>query len=65
MKFDKIWSIFQQVICDNMKYFLQYSVTPTGWTINAMMLKFFLDTCMLLNVDRFEGFVIWNKMIDL
>ena len=57
MKFDKIWSVFVRVIHHNMKIFLQFSVTPTGYTINAMMLKFFPGTYELLQVNKFEGFV--------
>ena len=62
MKFDRIWSMFEGVIYHNMKFFSQFSVTPTGKTINAMMLKFFTGTYMLLKVDCFEGFVIWSKI---
>ena len=48
MKFDKFWSMFEGVIHHNMKIFSQFSVVPTGYTINAMMLKFFTGTYMLL-----------------
>ena len=59
MKFEEIWSIFERVIHDNMNVF---SVTPTGQSINAMTLKFFSDTYILLKVDRFEGFVFRSEI---
>ena len=49
-----------RIIHHNMKIFLQFSVTPTGYTINAMMLKFFPGTYVLLQVNKFEGFVFWS-----
>ena len=49
--------MFEGIIHHNMKFFSQFSVTPTGKTINAMILKFFAGTYMLLKKDRFEGFV--------
>ena len=61
MKFDKIWSMFVRVIHHNMN-FLQFSVTPTSWNINAMMLKFFAGTYVLSKVNTFEGFVFWSKI---
>jgi len=30
LKFDEIWSIFEKVIQDNMKFFYKFSVMPTG-----------------------------------
>ena len=54
--------MFEGIIHHNMKFFSQFSVAPTGMTIDAMILKFFAGTYMLLKVDRFEGFVIWSKI---
>ena len=36
--------------------FSQFVVAPTGCIVNAMNLKIFLNTIVLLKVDRFEGF---------
>ena len=40
----------------NITIFLQIVVTLTGCIINAMDLKIFLNTIMLLKVNCFEGF---------
>ena len=37
--------------------FWRFVVTPTGYTANAMALKFFPDLNIPLKVDRFELFV--------
>ena len=42
----------------NIAIFSQFVVTPTGCIINAMDLKIFLNTNMLLKVECFEGFSI-------
>ena len=36
--------------------FSRFIVAPTGWTINAMDLKIFPNTIVLLKLDCFEGF---------
>ena len=41
---------------------MQFSVTPTGLTINAITLKFLSDIYILLKVDRLEGFVIRSEI---
>ena len=41
----------------NISIFSQFVVTPTGFIINAMDLKNFLNTIMLLRVECFEGFL--------
>ena len=38
------------------QFFSQFVVAPNGCIINAMGLKIFPNTIMLLKVDRFEGF---------
>ena len=43
----------------NITNFSQFVVAPTGCIINAMDLKIFPNTIMLLKVDHFEGF--WNQ----
>ena len=40
----------------NITIFSQFVVTPTGCIINAMGLKIFPNTTMLLKVDHFENF---------
>ena len=37
-------------------------VIPTGKTTDHMTFKFFLDTILLLKVDRFEGILNWIKI---
>ena len=37
-------------------------VIPTGKTTDHMALKFFLETILLLKVDRFEGILYWIKI---
>ena len=36
-------------------FFSQFVVAPTGCTINAMDLKIFPNTIVLLKVDHFDG----------
>ena len=43
----------------------QYFVAPTGCIINAMDLKTFPNTTMLLTVDQFEGFLNWSNIDEL
>jgi len=62
LKFFEIWSIFKKVLYDNMKKIYEFSVMPTGLTIDAMILKFLSGTYMLLKVDCFGSFVIRNKI---
>ena len=45
--------------------FSQFVVTPTRCIINAMDLKNFPNTIMLLKVDCFEGFSNWNNVDKL
>ena len=37
-------------------FFSQFVVAPTGCIVNAMDLKIFPNTVVLLKVDRFKGF---------
>ena len=37
--------------------FSQFVVAPTGCTVNAMDLKIFTNTIVLLKVGRFKGFL--------
>ena len=45
--------------------FLQFVVAPTGCIINAMDLKIFPNTSMLLKVCKFEGFFKWSNVDEL
>ena len=49
----------------NIAIFSQFVVAPTGSIINAMDLKTFLNTIMLLKVDYFEGFSNQSKVDEL
>ena len=39
------------------RFFSKFCVTPTDQSVSAMALKFLSGICILLKVDRFEGFV--------
>ena len=45
--------------------FFQFVVAPTRCTINAMDLKIFPNTIMLLKVDHFEGFSNGSNVDEL
>ena len=40
----------------NITIFSQFVITPTGCIVNAMDVKIFLSTYVLLKMDPFEGF---------
>ena len=46
-------------------FFSQFVVAPNGCIINAMGLKIFPNTIMLLKVDQFEGFSSWSNIDEL
>ena len=46
-------------------FFSQFVVTPTGCIVNAMDLKIFPNTIVLLKVDRFKGFSNWSNVDEL
>ena len=43
----------------------KYLVIPTGKTTDHMAFKFFPDTILLLNVDRFEGILNRIKIDEM
>ena len=45
--------------------FSQFVVTPTACIVNAMDLKIFPNTIVLLKVDRFKGFSNQNNVEEL
>ena len=44
------------MVHDDIAIFSQFVVTPTGCIVNAMDLKIFPNTMVLLKVDHFKGF---------
>ena len=46
------------------KKFNQFVDTPTGKTVDAIILKFLSGTNLTLKVDRFDGFVNWSSIAD-
>ena len=48
-----------------LQLFSQIVVTPTGCSINAMDLKIFSNTDVLLKVDPFERFSNWSNIDEL
>ena len=49
----------------NITIFSQFVVAPTGYIINAMDLKIFPNTVVLLKVDHFEGFSNQSNIDEL
>ena len=49
----------------NITIFSQFVIAPTGCIVNAMDLKYFPNTIMLLKVDHFEGFSNWSNTDEL
>ena len=49
----------------NITIFSQFVIAPIGCFINAMDLKIFPNTIMLLKVDSFEGFSNWTNVDKL
>ena len=47
------------------QFFSQFGIAPTRCIINAMDLKKFSNTIMLLKVDSFEGFSNWSNVEKL
>ena len=45
--------------------FSQFVVAPTGCIVNAMDLKIFLNTIVLLKVDRCKGFINQSNVDEL
>ena len=45
--------------------FSQFVVAPTGCIVNAMDLKIFPSTIVLLKVDYFKGFSNWSNVDKL
>ena len=48
-----------------MYYDITIFVSPTGCIIDALDLKSFPNTIMLLKVDHFEGFLNWRNIDEL
>ena len=49
----------------NITIFSQFVVAPTGCIVNAMDLKIFPNTIVLLKVDFFKGFSHWSNVDKL
>ena len=45
--------------------FSQFVIAPTGCIVNAMDLKIFCNTTVLLKVDHFKGFLNWSNVDEL
>ena len=46
-------------------FFSQFVIAPTGCTVNAIDLKIFPNTIVLLKVNRFKGFSNWTNVDEL
>ena len=46
-------------------FFSQFVVATTGCIVNAMDLKIFPKTIVLLKVDHFKGFLNWSNVDEL
>ena len=49
----------------NITFFSQFVVIPTRCILNAMDLKIFPNTIVLLKVGHFKGFLNWSNVDEL